>query len=94
MGGVVVVVGGGEEGEGEGFSSLSISRPFSLSVFLLLSLFRRSLPSFSFSFPSLSLFSSLSITMKLCRLCVYAQLFALRGQSARDLGPFLVGRTC
>ena len=75
----------GEEGGRWGGSLLSLSRPFSLSLFLLLSLFRRSLHSFSFSFSSLPLLSSLSVTMTMITrpvgsLCVHT---ALTCQSVR-----------
>ena len=80
---------GRRKGE-KGGSLLSLSRPFSLSLFLLLSLFRRSLHSFSFSFSSPSLFSSLSVTMTMITrpvgsLCVHS---ALTCQSVRAHGPW------
>ena len=65
-------------------SLLSLSRPFSLS------LFRRSLPSFSFSFSSLSLFSPLSVTMTMITrpvgsLCVHKALTCLMNVCVRGL---------
>ena len=80
-----------ERRKGEKGGSLpSLSRPFSLYLFLLLSLFRRSLHSFSFSFSSPSLFSSLSVTMTMITrpvgsLCVHT---ALTCQSVRVRGPW------
>ena len=64
-----------EEGREKGFSSLS--RPFSLSLFLLLSLFRRSLHSFSFfSFFSLSATVTM-ITRPIGSLCEHTALTCL-----------------